>query len=132
MVGGWGPAGSGGGRCAEGAGAGHGGAVGADGFAGGLDDVGVAGEAEGVVGAEHEDATAVDAGFGAVVTVEGLKEGVKLGGAGLIDKGELVGFGEDVAGLAAVVAVPEHSLDAEGRSGAGRGLGGACPLSHPF
>jgi hypothetical protein len=45
-------------------------------------------EAEVVVGAEHEDALAVDLGFGTVVIVQCLEERVDAQGSGAFEYGE--------------------------------------------
>jgi hypothetical protein len=93
----------------------------ADGVAGGLEDAGVAGEAQVVVGAQHDDATAVDLGLGAVIAVQGLEEGIEPDGAGLFGDLEPLDLGEDVTRVTALVAVAQHRLDGEA-GGVGGGL----------
>ncbi len=111
------------GGAVEEAGAGEGSAVLVDGVAGRLEDAGVTGQAEVVVGAQHDDAPAVDLGLGAVVTVQGLEEGIEPDGAGLFGELEALHLGEDVARITAVIAVVQHPLDGEAGEGGRVGLG---------
>ena len=76
-----------------------------------IDDVRVAGETEVVVGAEHEDALAVDLRLRAVIVVKRLKEGIYLALTRLVRERKLVGLGEDIAAVLAIVAVRQHGLD---------------------
>ena len=71
----------------------------------------MAGETEVVVGAEHEDALAVDLRLRAVIVVERLKEGIYLALTRLVRERKLVGLGEDIAAVLAIVAVRQHGLD---------------------
>jgi hypothetical protein len=65
----------------------------------------VARQPEVVVGAEHRDPLAVDDRFRALIQLQGLEEGIKAKGFGLLDQGEVVGLGEDVLALDIVISI---------------------------
>ena len=71
---------------------------------GGGEHLGVAGQAEVVVGAEHDHALAVDLGFRSVVDFDGLEEGVEARGAGLVGELEVGNAGEDVGAVRVALA----------------------------
>jgi hypothetical protein len=122
------------GRAVEQARAGHRGAVLLDGVAGGLDDARMARQAEVVVGAEHEDALAVDDGLGALVALQRLEEGVVVEGLGHLDQRESSGLVENVAAVGIVVQIRRERIDGdrfrEGFVYQGSGLGGQ--VNSPF
>ena len=74
--------------------------------------VGVAGQTEVVVGAEHDHAASVDLGLGAVVDLNRLEEGVKAGGARLVGELEMGDAGEDV-GSVDIALAPVHLVHVE-------------------
>jgi hypothetical protein len=74
----------------------------------------VARQAKVVVGAEHNDALAVDDGLGALVGVECLVEGVEAGRACRLGQLERARLGEDVAAVGVVVAADVEGVDVNG------------------
>ena len=74
--------------------------------------VGVAGQTEVVVGAEHDHAASVDLGLRAVVDLNRLEEGVEAGGARLVGELEVGDAGEDV-GSVNVALAPVHVVHVE-------------------
>jgi hypothetical protein len=62
-------------------------------------------QAEIVVGAEHDDALAIDNRFRALVAVEGLVEGIEADGLRLPGEAKSAGFVEDVTARDVVIAV---------------------------
>jgi hypothetical protein len=85
-------------------------------------------QAKVVVGAEHDDAIAIDDRLRAFVAVEGLVEGIESHGLRVPGEAEGSGFVEDVAAGDIVVAVQGKSFNRYGAwdivVGQGFGLGG--------
>ena len=103
--------------------AGHGRAVLLDGVAGGLDDARVAGQAEVVVGAEHEDALAVEDGLGALVAVERVVEGVHAHGLAILARSNCASW-RRFAAIGIVVGADVERIDVErGENGSSSVIG---------
>jgi hypothetical protein len=68
-------------------------------------------QAEIVVGAEHDDALAIDDRLGAFVRVQRLVEGIEAKRLGLPDEREGARFAEDITTRVVVVAVEGKSVN---------------------